>query len=127
MPFCPKCGNENPQGVVYCNSCGSPLSVPTTRVEITHRYERAQTYKVVHVRHAYCDGNGIDYRPSPMGVKCNGCDGTGQVSLKVESTSSLVECPCCEGTGVDHKVSLIGVECKSCHGIGLVPQRVYTL
>ena len=127
MPFCPRCGKENPQGALYCSSCGSQLSAPTTRVEITHRYERALTYKVVQVRHAYCDGKGIDYRPSPMGVKCQGCDGTGQVSLKVESTNSLVQCRCCKGTGVDHTVSLMGVECKRCHGTGLVPQKVCTL
>lgn len=115
MPFCSRCGKENPYGSRFCNSCGNQLSLPTE-----------QTYKVVKVRHSYCDGTGIDKIASPMGIPCRTCERTGYVSLRIKSEETLVRCPHCNGTGVDHQTSLIGVEDKICLGTGLIPQKILT-
>ena len=124
MPFCQKCGKQNSPEALYCNSCGNQLNTPTKRIEITHKVESAPTYKMVQLRHAYCDGKGVDRRNSLIGVSCKGCEGSGYVSLNVESSSTLVECRNCDGTGVDHRNSFMGVECKPCHGTGKIPQRI---
>ena len=39
MPFCPKCGKENPPDALYCNSCGNSLT-------LTQTGERATKYCV---------------------------------------------------------------------------------
>ncbi len=82
-------------------------------------------YKVIRLIHKYCDGKGIDYISSPMGVKCKGCN-SGYVSLRIKSDVTLVKHSRCNGTGVDRQNSLIGVECQPCHGTGLVPKKILT-
>ena len=63
---------------------------------------------------------------SLMGIRCQTCEGTGKVSLRIDSTETLANCRQCNGTGVDHQTSLIGVECKRCHGTGKILQKVLT-
>jgi class 3 adenylate cyclase/tetratricopeptide (TPR) repeat protein len=33
MPVCARCGQENPEGGRFCNTCAAPLAVPTSRQE----------------------------------------------------------------------------------------------
>lgn len=126
MPFCNNCGKENPQDASFCNYCGNRMGMPQARVEVTHRFEQAPTYKLVQLRHAYCEGTGTDTHCGPMGIKCLTCKGTGTVSIRIDSTESLVKCPICRGSRVDDTISMIGVECENCHGTGRIPQKILT-
>ena len=126
MPFCNKCGKQNPQDASFCNHCGNQINAPQARLEVVQSFEQAPAYQVVQLRHAYCEGTGINYHCGPMGIRCSTCGGVGALTFRIDSTESLSECPKCRGSGVDNRISMMGLECKRCYGTGRIPQKVLT-
>jgi DnaJ-class molecular chaperone len=84
---------------------------------------QSPSYKVVQLRHVYCNGSGVDRHSSLMGVNCRTCEGSGSLAIRIESTERLVKCPTCRGLGVDDRTSMMGVECKRCPRNGSNPSK----
>jgi len=120
MPFCNRCGKENPPDASFCNRCGFQIT------NINNTYGQPTSYQIVELEHMFCGGSGKDTHRVLLPVKCQTCKGTGKVTLRIESTDQLVQCSNCGGSGVDDRSSLIGVECKRCFGTGKVPQKIPT-
>ena len=117
MPFCSGCGKPNVQDAAFCNYCGHSLNNLQRTGE-----QQAVHYKIVTLPHKYCKGTGKDTGPL-IPIKCRTCDGTGEVSLKIESDARLVTCSLCKGSGVDPS-ALLDAECCRCHGTGKVAQKI---
>ena len=86
-------------------------------------------YKLVNLKHLYCQGTGIDkHRLPQFGERCKTCGGTGSVPVKVENSERLVKCdnPNCKGYGVVYDKSQYGTECPTCRGIGQIKQEIIT-
>jgi DnaJ-class molecular chaperone len=126
MPFCNRCGKPNLQDASFCSYCGSQIGMPQARFEATYSFETAPTYKVVQLRHEYCEGTGIDFHNGPMGIRCRTCGGEGALSIRIGSADSLSECQECGGSGVNQNISMMGIECKKCHGTGKIAQKILT-
>ena len=69
------------------------------------------------VRCKICNGAGIDKTDSPMGVRCEKCDGTGWRSFPGGPTE---KCSSCSGRGKDYRFALMGKVCQECDGFGEV-------
>jgi DnaJ-class molecular chaperone len=115
MPFCSRCGKPNVQDASFCNYCGHQIS----------EQRAPPAYRIVTLRHAYCNGSGRDTEPL-IPKTCQTCNGTGKVSLRIAESDRLVTCRICSGSGVDSRTAMRGVECKNCHGTGQVPEKVPT-
>jgi DnaJ-class molecular chaperone len=117
MPYCCICGKPNVQDAVFCNYCGNQLNTLQRP-----RERQAVQYEIITLPHRYCKGTGKDTGPL-IPAKCRTCDGTGKVSMKMESDAHLVTCSLCKGSGVDPS-ALLSAECPRCRGTGQVSQKI---
>ena len=69
------------------------------------------------VRCKICNGTGIDQTDSPMGTRCERCDGTG---WRLFPDGPVETCSSCSGRGKDYRFSRRGTVCQECDGYGEV-------
>ena len=78
--------------------------------------ERIQ-FRYKQVRCKVCCGSGVDTANSPMGVRCERCEGTG---WRLFPDGPTEKCLSCLGRGKDYRFTRAGTVCLECDGFGEV-------